>query len=362
MTQRSTAAIALAGLAALATGCSSAQKVVPALGNGAQASSSLVRPATDRVKIRQFTDLPQYSGYYGPAAIAQTAGSLWVADDIDQDFGENVIVQIAPSGKMQNAYYYPGLTSEGASFQDIAVGSDGNLWITDSYNGQIVRMTTSGTYTNFPIQNYSAPGGVVSGPQKASWFTVQSGTKGSGIGRITTQGRITVFPVPEVSIDIAAGPDGALWFTEPNVDRIGRMTAHGKVTEYSNGISSGSQPYSIVPGPDGALWFTERTGGRIGRITTSGKVTEYSSGITSGEQPFDLAPGPDGAIWFTEYQSYHSYQVRASKIGRITMRGRITEYSRGLDSTSAPTSIVAGPDGRIWFVESFADETGRVRL
>jgi virginiamycin B lyase len=134
------------------------------------------------------------------------------------------------------------------------------------------------------------------------------------------------------------------------------------VTEYSKGISKGAGPYSIAPGPDGALWFTERSGGRIGRITTAGKVTQYSTGITMGEEPFDLAAGPDGAMWFTEYVMVGSYQIQGSKIGRVTMKGAISEYSKGVTPTSGPTGIAAGPDGRMWFVESRTDRTGRVTL
>jgi virginiamycin B lyase len=161
--------------------------------------------------------------------------------------------------------------------------------------------------------------------------------------------------------DITLGPDGALWFTESTGDRIGRITKRGKITEYSAGITPGAKPYSIAPGPDGALWFTEIAGARIGRITTSGHVTEFSRGITSGEGPVDLAAGSDGAIWFTEYQSCCSYQVNESKIGRITMSGKVTEYST-IAPQSAPTTIVQGPDRNMWFVEMDANRTGRVTL
>jgi len=32
------------------------------------------------------------------------------------------------------------------------------------------------------------------------------------------------------------------------------------VTEFSNGITGGSEPYGIAAGPDGNLWFTEYNG------------------------------------------------------------------------------------------------------
>src|SRR5687768_14986637 len=60
-----------------------------------------------------------------------------------------------------------------------------------------------------------------------------------------------------------------------------------------------SRPYTIVPGPDGALWFTESNGDKIGRITPSGQITEYPV-PTAASGPYGIAVGADGNIWFTE--------------------------------------------------------------
>ncbi len=56
---------------------------------------------------------------------------------------------------------------------------------------------------------------------------------------------------------IATGPDGNLWFTERNLDRIGRITPAGVVTEFGTGISPDANLRRITAGPDGNLWFTE---------------------------------------------------------------------------------------------------------
>src|SRR5262245_66477187 len=61
-----------------------------------------------------------------------------------------------------------------------------------------------------------------------------------------------------------------------------------------------SNPFGITRGPDGNLWFTESLAGRIGRITPAGVVTEFSAGITPGSQPAEITAGPDGNPWFTE--------------------------------------------------------------
>jgi streptogramin lyase len=151
---------------------------------------------------------------------------------------------------------------------------------------------------------------------------------------------------------VAAGPDGAIWFAENKRDQIGRITSSGTVTEYSNGITSGSAPYGIVAGPDGALWFTEPTGNRIGRITPGGSVTEYSTGITPGSQPLGITVGPDGALWFTEYLG--------NRVGRITTAGVVTEYGSGITASCRPHEIVTGPDGALWFAETVGNKIGRI--
>jgi virginiamycin B lyase len=52
-----------------------------------------------------------------------------------------------------------------------------------------------------------------------------------------------------------------------NGDRIGRITTAGVITEFAL-PTAGSDPFDIAAGPDGALWFTQQDGNRIGRITT----------------------------------------------------------------------------------------------
>lgn len=349
--------VAAAAISAGLTACSgSSGGAVPATANAQLLSRYPSGFAKERAKIEQFADLPQYSDYYGPSDIASgPSKSLWVTDVVDQDFGENAIVQIATSGKALNTFYYSGLTSEGSSLAGIAAGSDGALWMTDEYNEQILRMTTSGEFTNFRLS--TPPFAITSGPDKALWFTEYS-----AIGRITTSGVVSTYTASGGIFNITSGPGKALWFTESTGNAVGRVTTNGNITIFTKGLSPGADPWGIAAGPDGALWFAENGLGRIGRITTDGKVTEFSRGITTSEHPVGIAAGPDGAMWFTEYETPSSYGVADSKIGRITMDGKITEYSKGITSTAGPGAIVAGPDGAMWFVESYTDETGRVKL
>jgi hypothetical protein len=68
-----------------------------------------------------------------------------------------------------------------------------------------------------------------------AWFT-QRGfdhDAADGIGRLTTEGRYTSWPLPRrraAPLRIVPGPDGALWFTEQDAHAIGRITTDGQIT------------------------------------------------------------------------------------------------------------------------------------
>jgi virginiamycin B lyase len=66
------------------------------------------------------------------------------------------------------------------------------------------------------------------------------------------------------------------------------------------------------------MWFTETDGNRIGRITPKGVVTEFSKGITKGAGPIGIAAGPDGNMWFTE--------LGGNRIGRIVTGARPPQH------------------------------------
>jgi streptogramin lyase len=298
----------------------------------------------------------------------------------------------------------------------IAGGPDGNLWFTELDGNQIGRMTPSGAATEFPIPTAnSAPEDIALGPDGNLWFTESLPTLDFGdgtMGHVTPTGvvteelfvngpharRVTAGPVGTVWatgelswIDlfepqgpllfdsgdlslyigdqtsaprgIALGSDGNLWFTESDVNRIGRVVLDSNF--YSNFVkgppfpaetlaefalpTAGGSPFGIAPGPDGNLWFTEMSGSRIGRITLQGSIIEFPT-PTSNAGPTGITAGPDGNIWFTE--------AYANQIGRITPQGAVTEFLVPTTGGS-PQRITVGPDGNLWFTE-LADCIGRI--
>jgi virginiamycin B lyase len=202
---------------------------------------------------------------------------------------------------------------------------------------------------------YQYPGSIAAGPDGALWFTLDD-----FIGRIDMLGNANRYAIPysgSFPESIAAGADGNLWFTDEGTNSIGRVCAAvllpacstvGQITEYAVPSSIGG-PSGITSGPDGALWFTEWSANNIGRITTAGRVTEYP--ITTPESaPNAITAGPDGALWFTETDAYN--------IGRITTTGSITEYPVTGFSNDAP--ITVGPDGALWFIGGSGSQVGQI--
>ena len=286
------------------------------------------------------------------------------------------------------------LPTGGSSPAGIALGTDGNLWVTETAGNKIARVSTSGKVAEFvvPTSN-SQPTGIAAGPDGNLWFTE---VVGNNIGRITPAGTITEYRIPTASAGpagIAPGPDGRLWFVESDMNKVGSITTQGKITEYL--IGSYALPAGIVAGPDGDLWFTEPAGNQIGRITTVGVVTEFPLVVGLPEQyPFyseGITQGPDGKLWFTSSSSVWSITTSgvtaeyiiptpnfvgggivtgpdknvwftdqsANKIGRITTSGVLTEYAIPT-AGSVPANIAAGPDGNLWFTESAANRIGRL--
>src|SRR5207248_10388980 len=97
-------------------------------------------------------------------------------------------------------------------------------------------------------------------------------------------GKVTEYDVPGMlPVGIAAGADGALWFTGYQSTEIGRLTTDGVLTKLSIPTYA-AVPYHIVAGPDGNLWFTEQQGNQIGPIKLPAATAEVAPSATTAKQ------------------------------------------------------------------------------
>lgn len=274
---------------------------------------------TERVgnMIGRITPTGEITEFMIPTPLSNTArivtgpdGALWFTETSGNKIGRITTAGAFTEFALPTARSFP---------IGIAVGADGNLWFTEQGGGRIGRITPAGTITEFlipPLQTFvPTPLGIVAGGDGNLWFS-ESFT--GRVGRITTEGVITLFRVEPVCCaslgEITAGPDGNFWFPEEWDNKIVRITPAGIMEHFklpSPGFEQGSllTAYGIAAGADGALWYTQRPG-TIGRLTTLGVISEFQV-PTAGAAPVIITAGPDGHMWFTE--------LAGNKIGRITV-------------------------------------------
>jgi streptogramin lyase len=293
--------------------------------------------------------IPTAEGIIPSGITAGPDGNLWftyagtIGPGAD---GVGNIGRITPSGRIRQFPIPTAISTTESSPQAITAGPDGNLWFTEQGTGKIGRITPSGRISQFLLPSGSgtpeAPEAITAGPDGNLWFTVTVtnivGEFGSNsisvsgkIGRITTSGAISEFPIPTANRPeaITAGPDGNLWFTENESGKIGRITPTGAISEFPIPTAE-SRPTGITAGPDGNLWFTESNIGasKIGRITPTGAISEFP--IPAAHSiPVGITAGPDGNLWFTVTDIVFggkNVSVGANTIGRITPSGTISEF------------------------------------
>lgn len=164
------------------------------------------------------------------------------------------------------------------------------------------------------------------------------------LDRIATDGEVTELPgTPDVSA-LAAGSDGNVWYL--GAGEAGYVSPGGQVTRFSLPHPFGAGGLAL--GSDGNMWAAQADyssgGDAIARISPTGGITRFP--LPEREVgPAAIASGPDGALWFTE-----TYKPR---IGRITTSGQITEFP----TPWRVNGITGGPDGDVWFA---AGSIGRV--
>ncbi len=305
--------------------------------------------------------------------------------------------------------YTAGFTSS-AGISGIALGSDGNMWFTESSADKIGKITTAGDVTEYNLNSLNGlrPKKITAAADGNLWFTEDCGDfdicgDALGLGKITTAGVPTLYPLSEAGGigGIASANDGSLWIDLTEVPTpypvfAARVSlASGALTKYSDGLTPAKGTGPMVQGSDGAMWFGEtdfglvRTtlagssaeftrpghgdqtvlegiasgsdgniwgtlnGGSIEKITSTGTMTSYPTPTTNAA-PFGIAAGRDGRLWFAE--------SGIDKIGSSSTAGTITEYGTGITSGASPEAIAAGSDGNMWFTEPGTNSIGRINV
>ncbi|HEX8176409.1 MAG TPA: hypothetical protein VF543_15070 [Pyrinomonadaceae bacterium] len=231
-----------------------------------------------------------------PSALAVDAqDNLYVADT-----GNNAIRKITPDGTVTTlagggeAGYRDGPARD-ARFNapiGVAVDSDGSVYIADTYNDRIRKVTKEGEVTT--VAGGAASPGYLDGPALSASFDTPCG--------------------------LTVAPTGELYIADTGNNAIRRLTKEGEVTTFVSAAqltddqSLLTAPVGLALTHDRILYSTGNDRGRVAQIRQDGAVFAFSgagSGFSDGEgdaarfnSPAGVAIDKSGALYVADAANY----------------------------------------------------------
>ncbi len=271
-----------------------------------------------------------YSGDGGPATVAQldnprdvavdSAGNLYIADTYNTRVRKvtpaGIITTVAgtgiPGGPIGNGDGGPATSAGFANEFGLTVDSAGNLYIADTYTGRVRKVTPSGIITT------------VAGTGKAGY---------SGDGGPATSAMLN-WPFG-VAVDTA----GNLYIADSSNYRVRKVTSDGIITTVagngSNGYSGDGGPATsamlgltqgVVVDATGNLYIVDSSNSRVRRVSPDGIITTVVGGGLN--SPGDGGPGTSVALYFpvaaATDQAGDLYITDSYRLRKVSQDGTIT--------------------------------------
>jgi virginiamycin B lyase len=191
------------------------------------------------------------------------------------------------------------------------------------------------------------------GPDGALWFTEQMVSK---LGRLDpATGEFKEFPLKgknDGPHGLVAGPDGNIWYTGNFAAHIGKLDPHsGEVTQYKMPDAKAEDPHTAVFDADGILWFTVQVGNMVGRLDPKSGKVELKQPPTENSHPYGIAINSKGIPFFCEFNSNKMASINPQTL-------QITEYP--LPQTARPRRMAIAADDTIYFSDFESGSLGHL--
>jgi sugar lactone lactonase YvrE len=288
------------------------------------------------------------------------SGNVYVADTNNHRIRKitpiGVVTTLAGTGAPNGGYVDgPGTSAQFYSPHGLAVDATGNIYVADTYNNRIRKITTAGVVTTFA----GSSGGYVEGTGTTAKFQYPYSIAIDALGnkyvadydndrirKITTTGVVTTFAGygTDGYVDgsgiyaqfygpqgIAVDASGNVFVADTSSSRIRKITPAGVVTTLAGGTSvQFNGPSGVAVDVSGNVYVADTNNHRIRKISTSGVVTTFAG---SGAYGF-----ADGIGTLAQFANPHGLAVDASGniyvadtgnncIRKITPSGVVTTFA-----------------------------------
>lgn len=261
------------------------------------------------------------------------------------------------------------IIASGLEFPEGPVWLDGTIWFTEILGGHVSRWTPAGG-----VERVAATGGGPNGATAAadgSLYVTQNGGMGKGgrttpgIQRVTTDGSVDVVVSEVAGItlegpnDLAFGPDGRLWFTDPRGESDpAKNSLPGRIFAVDLATGEGELiielepvfPNGIAFLADGSLVWSESFTRRVMRLVDG--RPEVVIELPELHFPDGFCVGADGKLYVA---STYAHCVSVVEDGEIVERypcadGMVTNCCFGGDS-GTDLYITDSRNGTLWRYE-----------
>jgi sugar lactone lactonase YvrE len=291
--------------------------------------------------------------FAGPAGLAFDAGgSVYVADsgnnEIRKISSAGVVTTLAGSGA-SGAADGAGTAASFNAPTGIAVDSAGNIYVADSGNNEIRKITPAGVVSTFAG---STTPGSANGTGRAAQFTSPNGIAFDNIGNL--------YVADTGNHDIRKiSPDGVVSTLAGSPTNPGSDNGTGTAASFI-------WPPSVAVDSSGNVYVADRIDSEIRKITPQGVVTTFAGSTASGS-----ADGTGAAAGFNEPQGIavdfmdNVYVADTSnfEIRKITPAGVVTTLAGSLAAPHYATGSLPGQVGYVqWIALSRPDANGNFNL
>jgi trimeric autotransporter adhesin len=334
-----------------------------------------------------------------PVAIAMDgSGTLWIAET-----ARHTVRKVNPDGRIARVAGtgVPGQTGDGGpaiqaqlnSPRAVAVDQSGNLYIGDSGNRVVRRVSPDGTIQSIfpplaPVSGLAIDGAgnlfIAFGSQLNLWMPAYNTSLGSPIVGDTLRGRDRVPAVESLVISptsVAGDTVGNLYIAEPFTDRIRVVDPSGVINTFAGepGVFSGdggravaatlNSPIGVAVDRAGTVWIADTGNNRIRRVTADGIIRTVAGNgrfgtigddgpATEAElaNPLFIVIDAAGNLFLTEPFSNRIRQVTPDGVIRtIAGNGQPGSRGDGGPATSAqlsiPSELAVDGNGNLYFVD-----------